>query len=156
MFICLFIGNWVELNGIEYMVDGKTPFDQKTYEEALAHCKNEGGKLAEPKSAEANNDINTLALNTLASNSIGGSSIGVWIGLDDKSQEGYFKYASDDTSITYTDWDTAQPDNGIWYNGNLEEDCVKLWKGPNANRFKWSDGLCSVKQSFVCERIQGK
>ena len=120
MFICLFIGNWVELNGIEYMVDGKTPFDQKTYEEALAHCKNEGGKLAEPKSEEANNGINTLALNTLASNSIGGSSIGVWIGLDDKSQEGYFKYASDDTSITYTDWDTAQPDNGIWYNGNLE------------------------------------
>ena len=156
MFICLFIGNWVELNGIEYMVDGKTPFDQKTYEEALAHCKNEGGKLAEPKSAEANNGITTLALNTLASNSIDGSSIGVWIGLDDKSQEGYFKYASDDTSITYTDWDTAQPDNGIWYNGNLEEDCVKLWKWPYANRFKWSDGLCSVKQSFVCERIQGK
>ena len=110
MFLCLFIGNWVELNGIEYMVDGKTPFDQKTYEEALAHCKNEGGKLAEPKSAEANNGINTLALNTLASNSIDGSSIGVWIGLDDKSQEGYFKYASDDTSITYTDWDTAEPD----------------------------------------------
>ena len=156
MFICLFIGNWVELNGIEYMVDGKTPFDQKTYEEALTHCKNEGGKLAEPKSAEANNDINTLALNTLASNSIDGSSIGVWIGLDDKSQEGYFKYASDDTSITYTDWDTSQPDNGIWYNGNLEEDCVKLWKLPYANTFKWVDGLCSVKQSFVCERIQGK
>ena len=138
------------------MVDGKTPFDQKTYEKALAHCKNEGGKLAEPKSAEANNGINTLALNTLASNSIAGSSIGVWIGLDDKSQEGYFKYASDDTSITYTDWDTAQPDNGIWFNGNLEEDCVKLWKLPYANTFKWVDGLCSVKQSFVCERIQGK
>ena len=80
----------------------------------------------------------------------------VWIGLDDKSQEGYFKYASDDTSITYTDWDTAQPDNGIWFNGNLEEDCVKLWKWPYANRFKWSDGLYSVKQSFVCEHIQGK
>ena len=113
MFICLFIGNWVELNGIEYMVQGITPSLQKTYEEALVHCENEGGKLAEPKSAEANNGITTLALNTLASNSIDGSSIGVWIGLDDKSQEGYFKYASDDTSITYTDWDTAQPDNGI-------------------------------------------
>ena len=151
MFLCLFIGNWVELNGIEYMVQGITPSLRKTYEEALVYCENEGGKLAEPKSADANNDIATLA-----SNSLSDSSIGVWIGLDDKSQEGYFKYASDDTSITYTDWDTSQPDNGIWYNGNLEEDCVKLWKGPNANRFKWSDGLCSVKQSFVCERIQGK
>ena len=104
-----------------------------------------------PKSADANNEIATLANNSLSD-----SLIGVWIGIDDKSQEGYFRYASDDTSITYTDWDTAQPDNGIWYNGNLEEDCVKLWKWPYANRFKWSDGLCSVKQSFVCERIQGK
>ena len=151
MFLCLFIGNWVELNGIEYMVQGITPSLRKTYEEALVYCENEGGKLAEPKSAAANNDIATLA-----SNSISDSFIGVWIGSDDKSQEGYFRYASDDTSITYTDWDTAQPDNGIWYNGNLEEDCVKLWKWPYANRFKWSDGLCSVKQSFVCERIQGK
>ena len=151
MFLCLFIGNWVELNGIEYMVQGITPSLRKTYEEALVYCENEGGKLAEPKSAAANNDIAILA-----SNSISDSFIGVWIGSDDKSQEGYFKYASDDTSITYTDWDTAQPDNGIWYNGNLEEDCVKLWKWPYANRFKWSDGLCSVKQSFVCERIQVK
>ena len=108
MFLCLFIGNWVELNGIEYMVQGITPSLRKTYEEALVYCENEGGKLAEPKSADANNDIATLA-----SNSLSDSSIGVWIGLDDKSQEGYFKYASDDTSITYTDWDTAQPDNGI-------------------------------------------
>ena len=130
------------------MFHGKTLHYQKNYEEALAHCESEGGKLAEPKSAETNNDIATLA-----SNSLSDSSIGVWIGLDDKSQEGYFKYASDDTSITYTDWDTAQPDNGIWYNGNLEQDCIKLWKWPYANRF---DGLCSVKQSFVCERIQGK
>ena len=146
MFICLFIGNWVELNGIEYMVDGKTPFDQKTYEKALAHCKNEGGKLAEPKSAEANNDIVTLAIN-----SISGSFIGVWIGIDDKSQEGYFRYASDNTSITYTDWDTAEP-----YGGHPEEDCVMLLKWPQALRFKWHDGICSEKKSFVCERIQGK
>ena len=151
MFLCLFIGNWVELNGIEYMVQGITPSLRKTYEEALVYCENEGGKLAEPKSAAANNDIATLA-----SNSISDSFIGVWIGSDDKSQEGYFRYASDDTSITYTDWDTTQPDNGIWYNGNLEEDCVMLIKWSGVNRFKWSDALCSKKSSFVCERIKGK
>ena len=151
MFLCLFIGNWVELNGIEYMVQGITPSLQKTYEEALVHCENEGGKLAEPKSADANNEIATLANNSLSD-----SLIGVWIGIDDKSQEGYFRYASDDTSITYTDWDTTQPDNGIWYNGNLEEDCVMLIKWAGVNRFKWSDALCSKKSSFVCERIKGK
>ena len=147
MFICLFIGNWVELNGIEYMFHGKTLHYQKNYEEALAHCESEGGKLAEPKSAETNNDIATLASNSI----ISGSSIGVWIGIDDKSQEGYFRYASDNTSITYTDWDTAEP-----YGGHPEEDCVMLLKWPQALRFKWHDGLCSEKKSFVCERIQGK
>ena len=145
-FLCLFIGNWVELNGIEYMFHGRTfPF-QKNYEDALAHCENEGGKLAEPKSAAANNDIATLA-----SNSISDSFIGVWIGSDDKSQEGYFRYASDNALITFADWDNAQPDNGN-YQVNLEEDCVKLIKWPGAK----SDALCSVKSSFVCERIKGK
>ena len=149
MFICLFIGNWVELNGIEYMFHGKTLYYQKNYEEALAHCESEGGKLAEPKSAETNNDIVALSSNSI----ISGSSIGVWIGIDDKFQEGYFRYASDNTSITYTDWDTVEPNNG---NGNQEEDCVRLIKRPGVNRFKWSDALCSKKSSFVCERIKGK
>ena len=148
MFLCLSIGNWVELNGIEYMFHGKTLHYQKNYEEALAHCESEGGKLAEPKSAETNNDIATLASNSI----ISGSSIGVWIGIDDKSQEGYFRYASDNTSITYTDWDTAEPDNGK----NQEEDCVMTLKWPHALRFKWHDGPCSAKKSFVCERIKGK
>ena len=153
MFLFLFIGDWVELNGIEYMVHGITSSLQKTYEEALAHCKNDGGKLAEPKSAEGNNDIATLASNSLSGSSTG--VWGVWIGIDDKSQEGDFRYASDNTAITYTDWDTAQPDN-YNYNGNLDEDCVRLVNWPQTNRFKWVDGLCSLKQSFVCERIQGK
>ena len=149
MFLCLFIGNWVELNGIEYMVHGKTFPDQKNYEEALAYCESEGGKLAAPKSSETNNDIATLVNNSIISS----GPIGVWIGIDDKSQEGYFRYASDNTSITYTDWDTVEPNNG---NGNQEEDCVRLIKRPGVNRFKWWDALCSIKSSFVCERIKGK
>ena len=118
---------------------------QKTYEEALDYCNIEGGKLAEPKSAEANNDIVTLAIN-----SISGSFIGVWIGIDDKSQEGYFRYASDNTSIIYTDWDNLQPDNGIMYN------CIMLLKWSGAISLKWHDAPCSVKKSFICERKQGK
>ena len=134
------------MNGIEYMVH----VGQKTYEEAVTYCKIEGGKLAEPKSSEANNDIVTLA-----NNSLSGSFIGVWIGIDDKSQEGHFTYASDSTSISYTDWDTAQPDNGA-YQVNLEEDCIMLLKWSGANRFKWSDAACYVKKTFVCERKQGQ
>ena len=123
--------------------------EAKTYEEAVAYCKIEGAKLAEPKSVGANNDIATLV-----GNSISGDRIGVWIGIDDKSQEGYFRYASDTTSVIYTDWDNLQPDNGNYGPGN--EDCIMLLKWSGAIRFKWHDAVCSVKKSFICECKQGK
>ena len=133
------------MHGKEYLVH----VEAKSYEEAVSYCATKGGKLAEPKSDEANNDIVNLAESNIM------EFINVWIGIDDKSQEGYFRYASDNALITFADWDNAQPDNGN-YQVNLEEDCVKLIKWPGANRFRWSDALCSVKSSFVCERIKGK
>ena len=127
------------MNGIEYLVH----VGQKTYEEALDHCNIDGGKLAEPKSVEANNDIVTLA-----NNSISGSLIGVWIGIDDKSIEGKFTYATDGESVKFTNWNRGQPDNA---GGN--EDCAHLWKG---HGFRWNDVGCSAKMSFVCESQSGK
>ena len=81
----------------------------------MDYCKTKGGKLAEPKSAEANEDIVALA------KSIDDT---VWIGIDDKSKEGHFIYASDGTSVEYTNWHSGQPDNTFW-----NEDCVDLLNG---------------------------
>ena len=107
----------------------------------MAYCKIEGGKLAEPKSSEANNDIATLV-----GNSISGDRIDVWIGIDDKSQEGHFKYASNTKSVTHTDWYSGEPSNS-----GSGEDCVLWLKKPN-NEIGWNDYPCDRKKPFICER----
>ena len=108
----------------------------KSYAEALAYCKTKGGKLVEPKSAQANNDIIDLA------KAIGIQANIIWIGINDISQEGDFRYASDGKPLTYTNWNPGQPDDS----GN-NEDCVLLW---NKYEFKWNDAPCSLKRSFIC------
>ena len=106
----------------------------------MAYCKSKGGKLVEPKSAVATNDINAIA------RSVKIQGWGIWIGIDEKSQQGHFRYASDGKSIKYTNWQYGQPDN---FRG-IKEDCIGLFKMDNG--FKWHDGPCYTKISFMCER----
>ena len=105
----------------------------------MDYCKTKGGKLAEPKSAQANEDIVALA------KSIDDT---VWIGIDDKSKEGHFIYASDGTSVEYTNWYSGQPDStDAWF---YDEDCVDLVNGYG---FEWNDDDCEKTLSFICERM---
>ena len=95
-----------------------------------------GLKLVEPKTAQANKDIKLIATSIVT------QGLGVWIGIDDKSKEGKFAYASDGKSIKFTNWAYGQPDN------YRDEDCAHLW---NEYGFKWNDLGCSKKNSFICE-----
>ena len=96
-------------------------------------------KLAEPKSAQDNDHLVDLAKSKapLTGNSF-------WIGIDDKSQEGTFTYASDGYNVFYTNWKVA-PDN---HNGI--EHCVHIHQyGPT--NWKWNDYPCHKILSFICE-----
>lgn len=66
-----------------------------------------------------------------------------WIGLNDRSSEGNFGWASG-ASLGYTNWYAAEPNNG---GGN--EDCGQL------NRFHpskgWNDEPCPMHLRYVCE-----
>ena len=126
------------MHGKEYLVH----VEAKSYEEAVSYCATKGGKLAEPKSDEANNDIVNLAESNIM------EFINVWIGIDDKSQEGYFVYASDGSPIVYSNWMSDQPNN--WNN----QDCVHYAK--LGSDVRWGDERCSMLMSFICERSQGK
>ena len=110
---------------------------RKTYAEALEYCKTKGGKLVEPKSAQANNDIVDLA------KAIGIQGNNIWIGINDISLEGTMTYASDGKNPTYSNWNPGQPNDS----GN-NEDCGFLW---NQYELKWGDAPCSSKMSFICE-----
>ena len=114
----------------------------KTYGGAVDQCKAEGGKLAEPKSAQANNDVVALA-RTMNLGSLGG----IWIGINDKAKNRHFVYESDGTPVGYTHWNPGppqEPDNELW-----SEHCVLLY---SLRGYDWCDAVCLLKNSFICER----
>ena len=109
----------------------------RSQEEAVALCSSIGKQLVEPRSVDTNAEIIALAQLEMMS---GG--YGVWIGIDDKSEEGSFKYASDGSPIHYTNWIS-----GFYgYHGN--QDCVLLRA---AMDYKWDVAPCSLQASFICE-----
>ena len=116
--------------------------EKKTYSQANAYCKNNGGKLFEPKSASINNRVVALA-----------RSKGVtlfWIGINDKTTEGRFTYESDGKVIVWKNWNSGEPNNGrsggvFGWSWSANEDCVESIRG------KWNDKNCNERRSFVCE-----
>lgn len=69
----------------------------------------------------------------------------IWIGASDSETESVFKWESDNTLLTYTYWNGAEPNNGHQLS---EEDCVDM-EYDAAN--KWNDNKCSREFSFICE-----
>ena len=115
----------------------------KTYGEAVAQCRAEGGKLAEPKSAQANNELVALA-RTISFPPFPANWGAVWIGI--RRSDGRFKYESNGQSVGYTNWfpDTGEPNDIMGV-----EDCACIY---SLARFLWCDAVCPYKNSFICER----
>ncbi|CAC5386980.1 COLEC12 [Mytilus coruscus] len=68
----------------------------------------------------------------------------VWIGAHDSVQESRFIWESDNTVLTYTDWNPGEPNNA-----GRQEDCVHM---NNNNGYKWNDIKCSHVFSYICEK----
>ena len=68
-----------------------------------------------------------------------------WIGIDDKSIEGNFVYASDGKPIVWTNWSPVEPNS--WQGKN--EDCVARDWGLSDT---WSDVPCETNYPVICER----
>ncbi|XP_077981880.1 echinoidin-like [Glandiceps talaboti] len=66
----------------------------------------------------------------------------VWLGLNDLSTEGYFRW-SDGTTLNYTKWADGEPND---YNGH--EDCAVH---SHSNKM-WNDIPCDLMMAFVCKK----
>jgi len=98
---------------------------QMNFYEAEEFCRNEGGKLAEPKSDTETSEIDYLIKQT--------NGLSFWIGLSDYcGDEGVFTWKSDGSILTYTNWKENEPNN---YLDN--EDCVQL-----NHDSQWNDLRC--------------
>ncbi|XP_066296926.1 alpha-N-acetylgalactosamine-specific lectin-like isoform X1 [Branchiostoma lanceolatum] len=114
--------------------------DRKTFIDAAAACREDGGTLAMPRDAETNAFLISLhnAVNDYEP---------FWFGLHDRREEGSFQWVDGFTLGAYTSWAPGQPDN----EGN--EDCV-LYSAPWRN--KWNDVPCNSSFRFICQAASGR
>ena len=128
----IFILDWQTFDGKEYHFN----FEQLNYATAKQNCDYIGGKLAEPRE-QATNDFFTAVANQ------NGIQDSFWFGINDISEEGVFVYESNNVPVSWTNWDSSEPNNGPGEQG----DCVRLKNG------KWRDLNCDSIRPSVCEKI---
>ncbi|XP_063355853.1 C-type mannose receptor 2-like [Pelmatolapia mariae] len=121
---------WSKFNHSCYLLSERSG----SWDAARRDCRYRGGELVVIDSPEEQNFLSTITTEE------------VWIGLNDKEQEGTWKWV-DGTPLTLMYWGIRQPDNGGEDNDG-EEDCVYVrteW-----GRF-WNDHFCSYSHQWICE-----
>ena len=103
--------------------------------------------MFEPKNEKVNFEVTYLA-EDCGINSF-------WLGINDKSQENSFVYASDGTHIIYENW--CGPDCCSQSHGEPSGngDCVRIGIGHHlscSDLSVWDDEPCSNVKPFVCEK----
>ena len=100
-------------------------------------CESVGGKMAEPKSKEINDEIQKEA------SSVIGRGTWYWLGLNDEEKEGTWVYNSDGQKIEWSNWGKKEP------SGGSKENCVFSRGHYNG---QWFDYPCATRSyHFVCE-----
>ena len=131
------LDTWINLSGVDWaefafynnMVD---------YHTAKQLCTTIGGILYEPK----NQSVMQIVINQTQKANIGE----FWIGIHDMDNEGTFVYDSDNSPISFTNWNFGEPNNA-----GLGEDCA-IMNGHG----KWNGLPCTDSQrSTVCFREKG-
>nr|CAD7397539.1 unnamed protein product [Timema poppensis] len=72
-----------------------------------------------------------------------------WTSGTDQASEGTFFWMSTGRPLTFTNWNTGEPNNFVYENGE-EEHCLELWNR-DGKGLKWNDTPCSFETFFVCE-----
>ena len=101
---------------------------------AVESCESDAfnnGKLAEPKSEAEDEIVSDLSPEV------------IWLGINDKNEEGTWVYQSDGSRIQYSNFSDPQPDNA----GNNEHCVLTNWQNQG-----WNDDKCEQYVAlYVCE-----
>ena len=112
-----------------------------TYNTAKIQCESDGAFLAIPRSEAENDYIADLFPDEP-----------IWIGIDDIDQEGVF-VAVDGSDLTYTNWDSGEPNN---YENAEDAVIIRQIVGPLGRQKAWNDHKAYKQERFVCSlRIPG-
>jgi len=72
-----------------------------------------------------------------------------WTSGTDQGDEGKFFWMSTGQPLTFENWNSAEPNNFIYENGE-SENCLELWDR-DGRGLKWNDSHCSFLSYFICE-----
>ena len=112
-------------------------YPSASYGDAKAQCESDGSFLAIPRSQAEDDFIKSLSPNK-----------DIWIGINDIEQEGSF-VGVDGSEISWTNWDSNQPDGGTNENG------VAI-SGFSSDNGRWYDFAVNNQFKFVCSKyIEG-
>ncbi|XP_052805947.1 perlucin-like protein [Mya arenaria] len=128
---------WIAYEGSCYLFNNK---DNMSFVAAEEFCTQNGGHVVHIDDEAENNFIKDQARQyTHTSTKL------LWIGIKDMV-EGEWRYTSDDSLVTFFDWDPSQPNDGSY------AECVVLWADQD---YKWGDHPCVHVGSYsvyaLCE-----
>ncbi|CAI5693931.1 uncharacterized protein LOC116323011 [Oreochromis aureus] len=117
----------------------------KTWIDALEHCRQENSSLVEIYNDTVGVEVKNLLQNKTDSHT------GVWVGLErsifGKNPE--WKWISG-SKVSYYQWNNSFPVN------SLNNHCGKIISVNEAKEIKWLDANCHEKLPFICQRLKNK
>ncbi|XP_041357568.1 perlucin-like protein [Gigantopelta aegis] len=112
----------------------KTYTAKKNYVDASKTCQDEGARLIEPDTEEKNTFIRGIIDEQNMDN--------VFFGLTDFQDIGDYRWTSNNSTLTFNDWEDNEPQLGIG------EFCAAFYKGL---AWQWINIFCHWKLQFMCE-----
>ncbi|XP_078692943.1 uncharacterized protein LOC144922769 [Branchiostoma floridae x Branchiostoma belcheri] len=110
----------------------------KTFSQAAAACREDGGTLAMPR--DAGTDAFLISLHKSVSDHWN-----FWIGLHDQREEGRFEWVDGSPLGSYSSWGPEEPNNFFGM-----QDCVCYSAMPH-EKDKWDDQQCFMLYYFICQ-----
>jgi len=124
------LSGWTRSGSECYMVT----YTSRNFDSARTKCLDAGGDLARLYDSSQNSYLN---------GKIGSTHL--WIGYNDKRQEGKWVWSVEDTMFTY--WNPGEPNNS----GN--EDCAEFY-GSGGSKGKWNDYPCTATRRIICKKYK--
>ncbi|XP_021339906.1 neurocan core protein-like [Mizuhopecten yessoensis] len=106
------------------------PYLTKSWEDAKNDCQSYASNLVKIETADEHLWLRIFSIQSDYS----------WIGANDRDKEGEWRWISDNSTVTFTDWKAGEP-NDV----GGDEDCVIMG-------IHWNDDNCTKENSFICEK----
>ena len=125
---------------------------KKTWDEAKDMCENRlNGVLASVPDRKTNDFLTNIVMKVRGNcGERDDRKCEAWLGANDKSSEGRWRWIDGSGSVGYTNWMDSEPNNLLG-----GEDClVTNWDGYGVRYSRWNDAPCSNKKfkyGFICQ-----